>query len=301
MRTKALPLRIASIYALKLLLIALISISWLLIDLHETQACVPGPISRMTPSEKFDKSTRVFSGEAIARYTVYRPDISVDDLRHRQSYNIGYLNVIKVNTIWKGPLYEYMYIWLPTDLSSCGSGPGGLLPGMEHLIYARSDTAINRGVHGLAGAWEHLEELGKGELPIVGLYAPNPWHEDDLITEEALLEQFGECLLPLGLTWHPSSPAATSTGASLPVPETSEAPLIAEFCEEAAAPETGNVGTPGWLVPVRCGGLRAESWLCYWACLARFIGAGDSAAPRTPAGRQKASTGRRARVSATVA
>lgn len=212
---------------------------WLLIDVRDTQAhsCVPDA-THAAYDEAFGKAEAVFAGEPIARYTLYPPYIDIDSLNLTLGYGWISLYLIKVNAIWKGPLYEYVYV-----------GGGGYALGVKYLVYARRNATIAVSCGGgptpLTAAHEILDKLGEGEPPIAGSRDSYPWRWSDWITEEALLEQFGDCLRTVDMHSFPSSPAPASVAVSPPVPVPIEAPELAAFCE--------NTGTPKWLVPAVAG------------------------------------------------
>lgn len=239
-------LRIDTMFSLKLALVILLILAWIMVDVYETKAC---SYIRMPPSilasDAFDKSQVVFSGTPIAKFTLYNNSVDIENLRQSgPGRNLVYLYEIKVDTVWKGPLYEYAYISLnPFEVCSNDS----LALGVEHLVYAGHDASltVGGGLRPLAAAQEDLAVLGRGVLPVAGMRAPYPQHLDGMITEEALLRHFGECLNRLDLTLYPSSTLPASTAASPPVPAPIEAPKISAFCDEA--------GTPNWLIPVVSG------------------------------------------------
>ena len=234
MHSRSCPTWITSSCAQRAALVLTIGIVWLLIDVRDTQAhsCIPDP-SHAAYDEAFGKAEAVFAGKPIARYTLYPPYIDIDSLNLTLGYSWISLYLIKVNTIWKGPLHEYVYV-----------GGGGYALGVKYLIYARRDTTIAVRCGGeptpLSAAQEILDKLGKGEPPIAGSHAAYPWIWSDWITEEALLEEFGDCLRTLDMHSFPSSPAPASVAVFPPVPVPIEAPNLAAFCE--------NTGMPDWLV-----------------------------------------------------
>ena len=217
------PLHMVSIYALKLLLIVLISVTWLFVDVDRVHACSCGPID---PSEALDHSAAVFSGEAVARHTLYQHDQRSFPsllliLLAETTPGPGIATIVyefKVNTIWKGPSYEYVYLREPFG-EACGAS---FDPGEQYLVYSDGTSAGLCGSKRLAFAQDDLDELGEGEPPEPGTRAPRPSVMSDWISAEAMIRRLASSLYRLQqeLDSKPPAPTPTAVPTPTPVPDT---------------------------------------------------------------------------------
>ncbi len=244
MRTKALPLRMASIYALKLILIMLLSVSWLFVDVDRVHACSCFPID---PAEAFDRSTAVFSGEVVDSHLLY-----ADLVDYLNISNIRRLNDImsdptilvlfyefKIDVIWKGHPYEYVYL-MTSSSDACGAV---FQPGKKYLVYSGDGTsAYLCGSVRLESAQQHLDALGRvgqGRLPESGSRAPRPPSMSERISAEGMVARLSGSLYELLEERNSKSPTPTPTATPAPTPQ------FARVSDEAGAPE--------WLIPTVAG------------------------------------------------
>ncbi len=233
---RALMARIAPIYALKSLLIVLLSASWLLIGSDEALACTCAPT---TPSERFADSEFVFSGVSIARslfYSPYAHHLELSNEFHNSSEGIY---VFKVNTVWKGQPYEYVYL-RTTHRHPCGSG---FTLGEEYLVYALTAESVSSSICSrtglLAEAQEDLEWLGEGQPPDAGRWGPGPRITRDWLPADAVIEKLAKSARDLQYELgqersRQPEPAPTPTptpkpsSTSAPAPATDPAPVARE-------------------------------------------------------------------------
>ena len=175
MSTRALSLRMVSIYALKLILIVLLSVSWLIVDAHPVHACSCG---RTDPAEALNRSEAVFSGNFVAPKILYKSvgrSPSLSNSYHLQALIQGMpeSNVktvvyeFKVDSIWKGPAYEYVF------LQTSGHCGAEFIQGNQYLVFARGDMHVDFcSSIPLHFAKDDLKSLGEGEAPARGTRAP---------------------------------------------------------------------------------------------------------------------------------
>ena len=179
-------------YAVRAAVILSLSGLWFLVDTHEAYACScarPG-----SPSEELARVPMVFAGEVVSTWTFYdyfgqeiNPPGVVDyfretselDFRDYVSTRAGSLLFLaqqnatllaefKVDTVWKGPLYETVFVQTSAYGESCGIG---FAEGAEYLFYSSHSCSRTRP---LDYAQQDLEELGEGRVPEPGTSAPRP-------------------------------------------------------------------------------------------------------------------------------
>ena len=127
-----------------------------------------------TPSEELARSTAVFVGRVISvtRYS-------------RDSGMVSGMDPVTVEfdvqTIWKGPDYETMYLTTARFGGSCGIGFG---EGDEYLVYSPNGVTVHLCTRTrlLSEAASDLEELGEGRSPALGTVARTPVIPDDLVS-----------------------------------------------------------------------------------------------------------------------
>ncbi len=195
MHTNALPLRIVSIYVLKLALIVLLSVSLLFVTVDRVHGC---SCEQVLPSEAFDRADIVFSGVALESSFFYRPSADVYQLLSEGAYNSEIVYELKVNSVWKGEPHEHVYI-----VNTVHPCPSGFELGREYLVYAhvRADHLETYGcgrTRPLATAQEDLAEFGEGQSPTAkGSRAPRPSIMDSWLSPSDMVQKLTRDLLDL--------------------------------------------------------------------------------------------------------
>ena len=227
----SLSVRPASIHVLKLIVIALSSVSWMLSNVSQAHACTCLPIS---PSDMDEHFSVVFAGKAIDERTRYHPQSANPLSEVTGEYRYVTIYTLLVHTVWKGPSYEIVYMQSYSDiLSTCGGGgPGHFAIGHEYLVYTgpRMTVYSCNGVHSLASAQEYLDELGAGQPPEPGTVAPGRESMDNWCSE-------GEVKL------------ARSNGMRL----RSDTKGCVAVSESASAADGEESGPPQWMLPTLAG------------------------------------------------
>ena len=245
---RALMARIAPIHALTSLLIVLLSASWLLIGSDEALAsCAP-----TTPSKSFANSEFVFSGVSIARSLFYNPYADHLELSNEFHNSSEGIYVFKVDTVWKGQPYEYVYL---RTAHRHPSGYGFTL-GEEYLVYALTAESVSSSFCSRTGllteAQEDLDWLGEGQPPEAGRWGPGPRITRDWLPADAVIEKLAKSARDLQYELgqeRSRQPDPTPTPA--PTPRPSPTAAIAQAADPA--PVAGETDILGWLIPTVAG------------------------------------------------
>ena len=148
-----------AIHAFRLGLILSLSALWFFANVEQSHACscaYPG-----SPTEAMADSTSVFAGRAVDR----------GEFETSNGWS-AFIVEFEVATVWKGPLYETMY--LATNKSEDGCGYRFRL-GEVYVIYTYDGwTGLCARNQPLRQATEDLNELGRGRNPISGAKGPIP-------------------------------------------------------------------------------------------------------------------------------
>ena len=180
----------------------MIGVLWFLGNPGQAHACKcaqPG-----SPSEELRVSSAVFAGKVVSVRHTYDPDgrsVSRDD-----HSTIGF----EVSAVWKGTVYEDMYITTPPTGGSCGFR---FAEGEEYIVYAH-DSAYGDGGYAvgictrtalLEQAQEDIDELGEGRAPQAGTGGPAPAAPEDTAVDSArdvILAVFARILALVGSVVH---------------------------------------------------------------------------------------------------
>ena len=160
----------------------MIGVLWFLGNSGQVYACScaqPG-----TPSEELRESSAVFAGRVVSVRHTYDPDgrsVSRDD-----HSTISF----EVSTVWKGTVYEDIYITTPPTGGSCGFR---FVEGEEYIVYGYDSPYVEGGYStGLCSrtalleqAQEDIEELGEGKAPQAGTGGPAPEEPEDEAVDSA--------------------------------------------------------------------------------------------------------------------
>lgn len=238
-------------YAMKLLFVVMLSASLLLIDVEEALACTCLAIS---PSEAFDRSEFVFSGVSIASsyfYSPYANAFALSETFHNQGEAIY---VFKVDTVWKGQPYEYVYL-RTAHRSPCIYG---FTLGEEYLVYARTVESVASSACSRTGllvqAREDLEWLGEGQPPESGTWGPGPNITRDWLPADAIIEKLAKSWLDMQYKlWRSRQTETTPTPASITTPTPRAATTPAPTPTDDPPPVREESDTPEWLLPTMSG------------------------------------------------
>ena len=149
----------------------MLSVLWFLGNPGQVHACScaqPG-----TPSEELEKFSAVFAGRVVSiRHSFDRDAASVSP---EDRTTVGF----EVSAVWKGTVYEDMYITTPPTGGSCGFT---FVEGEEYIVYAHDsaygDDSYTVGICSrtalLGQAQEDIDVLGEGHAPesVTGGSAP---------------------------------------------------------------------------------------------------------------------------------
>ena len=154
---QAMGFRVASVNVLSLALV--ISVLWFLGNPDQVHACkcaVPG-----SPSEEFEKFSAVFAGKVISIHHSF--DLNAATVSPEDRTTVGFL----VSTVWKGTIYEDMYITTPPTGGSCGFS---FTKGEEYIVYAY-DSAYADGSSYTVSMCSRSALLGQAQVDIDALGA----------------------------------------------------------------------------------------------------------------------------------
>ena len=154
---QAMGFRVASVNVLSLALV--ISVLWFLGNPDQVHACkcaVPG-----SPSEEFGKFSAVFAGKVISIHHSF--DLNAATVSPEDRTTVGFL----VSTVWKGTIYEDMYITTPPTGGSCGFS---FTKGEEYIVYAY-DSAYADGSSYTVSMCSRTALLGQAQVDIDALGA----------------------------------------------------------------------------------------------------------------------------------
>ena len=157
-----------------------------------------------SPSEELRVSSAVFAGRVVSVQHTYDPDgMSVSRGDHS---TIGF----EVSAVWKGTVYEDMYITTPPTGGSCGFT---FVEGEEYIVYGYDSPYVDGGYAVglctrtalLEQAHEDIDELGEGQAPQAGTGGPAPEEPEDAAMDTArdvILAVFARILAFFGFAVH---------------------------------------------------------------------------------------------------
>ena len=173
-RLRRLGFTVASVSVMSFAL--MMSLLWFLGNPGEIHACkcaVPG-----TPSEELETSQAVFAGRVVSIQHSFDPNAASVSPEDRTT--VGF----EVSTVWKGIVYEDMYITTPPTGGSCGFT---FIEREEYIVYGYDSNYDDGGytvgicsrtaLLGLAQA--DLEAFGAGHAPQAGTGGPVPEQPQD--------------------------------------------------------------------------------------------------------------------------
>lgn len=225
MYLKTHPLRFSTCHVLKLALIVLIAASMVFTDVREAQACV---CSRSAPPKDLDYFAMVFAGRVVDKRTFFNPNASIFSHIGKARHSAETVHTFLVSKIWKGPLYEFVYVREERTQTSCPDRSFAL--GEEYLIYAeppKLTVSYCSASIPLASAQKNLALLGPGEPPEAGTVAPRP---------ESLTH------------WYSQKEKSSAFRQPLSRLDPSRDPRTSESMRGES-----DLGAPGWLLPAVAG------------------------------------------------
>ena len=160
----------------------LVGVLWFLGNPERVYACKcaqPG-----TPSEELEKFSAVFAGRVVSVRHSYDPDAASVSPEDRTT--VGF----EVSAVWKGTVYEDMYITTPPTGGSCGFT---FVEGEEYIVYGHdsnyADGGYTVGICSrtalLGQAQADLDALGEGHAPQAGTGGPSPEQPQDAALDGA--------------------------------------------------------------------------------------------------------------------
>lgn len=178
----ALRLEIAVVHALKLALIALLSVSLLLANTEKAHACVCETIS---PTEAFDSADLVFAGQVIDAQTFYYPVPEKSRDAVGRDYFEDTVYTFLVSAVWKGNPSEVTFVVSAQNPTSCTGREFSI--GEEYVVYLESGISVGAcsRIVRLDSAREDLRTLGAGQPPKSGTVATRPRSMDEGCSWEA--------------------------------------------------------------------------------------------------------------------
>ena len=152
-------------------LAVVVSVLWLLGSAGQVHACKcaePG-----SPSEEMEKFAAVFAGRVVSVQHSYDP--SGASVSPEDRTTVGF----EVSAVWKGTVYEDMYITTPPTGGSCGFT---FVEGEEYIVYGHdsnyADGGYTVGICSrtalLGQAQADLDALGEGHAPQAGTGGASP-------------------------------------------------------------------------------------------------------------------------------
>ena len=202
----------------------MIGVLWFLGNPGQAHACKcaqPG-----TPSEELEESSAVFAGRVASVRHSFDPDaasVSRDDRT-----TVGF----EVSAVWKGTVYEDMYITTPPTGGSCGFT---FVEGEEYIVYAHDsaygDDSYTVGICTrtalLEQAQEDIDALGEGQAPQAGTGGPAPEEPKDEAVDRArdvILAVAAHILALFGFVVNALVPIPYDFGSLLKAPSPSPSP-----------------------------------------------------------------------------
>ena len=145
------------------LIIPLIGL-WILVHPDPGYACSCAEDN--TPAEELESSASVFMGRVVSVRQFDRGDGTWSTT---DPTNIEF----DVQTVWKGPAYETLYLTTPRSDASCGFA---FTEGVSYVVYSHDGSSVSlcSRTRELSRAAQDLDELGEGSIPTRGLAAPTP-------------------------------------------------------------------------------------------------------------------------------
>ncbi len=152
-------------------LVILVIGAWFLQQPDPSYAC--SCVEDGTPTEELEVSAAVFIMGRVISVQEFNPGeppwggakiISTEDPT---------TIALSVETVWKGPLYQTMYLTTHRDEASCGFT---FAEGTTYIVYSRDGSTVSlcSRTRELSRAAEDLAELGEGYMLVQGLAAPTP-------------------------------------------------------------------------------------------------------------------------------
>ena len=165
---------VASVSVVSLALI--VSVIWFLGTPGQVHACKcaePG-----SPSEELEKFAAVFAGRVVSIEHSYDPNAASVSPEDRTT--VGF----EVSAVWKGAVYESMYVTTPPTGGSCGFA---FIEEEEYIVYGHDsnydDGGYTVGICSrtalLGQAQADLDALGEGSAPQAGVGGPAPEQPQD--------------------------------------------------------------------------------------------------------------------------
>ena len=145
---------------IRFVLIVLLASAAFLAFARESNACSPRYPG--SPSDELQSHLRVFAGKVVAIHPIPR----------------GTVYEFRVNTVWKGPLIETVYISRNTQHRRMSTGTDCVtrymrfIDGQDYLVYGSGHIPSRSGL--LEHVHEDIIELGEGQRPIPGTSEPRP-------------------------------------------------------------------------------------------------------------------------------
>ena len=158
--------RVGITHAFRLVLILSLSLLWFFANTGQSLACScvrPG-----SPSEELAQSSSVFAGRVVSVREFNDPNAT-----HDYSSTDPTTVEFEVDTIWKGPYNETIYLTTARSEASCGFT---FDEGEEYIVYSRDGSTVSLYSRTalLENAEADLNELGQGRAPQTGSVGPTP-------------------------------------------------------------------------------------------------------------------------------
>ena len=150
--------------AIGVALIVLLVALWFLVQPELIYAC--SCVEPDSPSEELAHSAAVFMGRVVS--------VREFDSVGGASGSLDPTTVeFDVQTIWKGPDYQTMFLTTARSEASCGFT---FTEGITYVVYSRDGSTVGlcSRTRELSEASDDLVELGEGNVPVQGRVAPTP-------------------------------------------------------------------------------------------------------------------------------
>ena len=151
-----------------LTLISLLIVLWLITHAGRSYACSCLPIG--SPLEELAASYAVFEGRVISLQYYESGESTLSDGENTWSGSDPITVRFEVETVWKGPVSQTIYVRTASAGETCGFG---FSEGSRYIVYASSGLYVSLCSRtALWGASDELAALGEGQVPEPGTISP---------------------------------------------------------------------------------------------------------------------------------
>ena len=149
----------------RLILILSLGALWFFVKTGQSSAC--SCVKPGYPSEELAQSEAAFLGKVVDIREYNNPNITPISSTDPTTIKL------EVHTVWKGHLYQTMYLTAERSEVSCGFT---FMEGQQYMVYSQDGSTVSlcSRTAPLPYADADIDELGEGRTPQLGTSAPAP-------------------------------------------------------------------------------------------------------------------------------